>query len=93
MRRLSLTLLAGLLLAVSAHAADKPASSPLAAKACAKGELGGIVTTNKKVGKEYVTTIRGDKHQLRTPESAGEVYQAVSKLKAGDLYCYKDEGS
>ena len=78
---------------MAAHAADKPASAPATAKACAKGELGGIVTANKKVGKEYVTTIRGDKHQLRTPENAGEAYLVVSKLKTGDRYCYKDEGS
>lgn len=91
----SLALFCALGLSV-ANAAPQAASSPAATaakKKCDKGELGGIVATNKKVGKEFVTTIKGDKTPLRTPEAAGDVYSTVSKLQPGELYCYKDEGS
>lgn len=79
----------------AAGASPQAASAPAAAakKKCGKGELGGVVATNKKVGKEFVTTIKGDKTPLRTPEAAGDVYTTVSKLQPGDLYCYKDDGS
>lgn len=62
-------------------------------KTCAKGELGGIVVSNKREGDTYVTVIKGDKVPLRTPKNAGPVFDQVSKLKAGDLYCFPNDGS
>jgi hypothetical protein len=62
-------------------------------KACAKGELGGIVVSNKREGDTYVTLIKDDKVPLRTPKNAGLVFNQVGKLKAGDLYCFPDDGS
>jgi len=62
-------------------------------KVCAKGELGGIVQSNKRDGDTVVTLFKGDKVPLRTPKSAGPVFDQVAKLKAGDLYCFPDDGS
>lgn len=68
-------------------------ASPTAKPVCPKGEIGGIVQSNKEEGNTLVTVFKGDKVPFRTPKDAGEIYEKLSKLKPGDKFCAVDDGS
>lgn len=80
-------------LAATALAWACATASPPAKPICPNGQIGGIIQSNTKVGETLVTLFKGDKVPFRTPKSAGEIYDKLSKLKAGDKLCVVDDGS
>ncbi len=97
----SLAIAAMATLSVGAHSADaaKPAHAASAptAKAktsCAKGELGGVVTSTKMEGETLVVGFKkkADTVRIRKKDDAS-TFDKLTKLKVGDLHCYANDGS
>lgn len=84
-------------MSIGAHAADAAsaaASKPAKHAACAKSELGGVVTSTKMTGETLVIGFKNsaDNFKIRKKDDA-TLFGQFSKLKVGDTHCYKDEGS
>jgi hypothetical protein len=63
-------------------------------RVCKKGEVGGIVASNKKLADgSYRTIYVGDKIPFNTPVDAKDLIAKVAKLKVGDKNCIVDDGS
>ena len=83
---------------VYAHATDASIvpGAPKANRpaACAKGQVGGVVVSNKMAGDTLANKVKGDQAGFRLRQKDDAVaFAKVSKLKAGNLYCVQDDGS
>ena len=83
-------------LSIGAPAADaaNPTPAPTKVAACAKGELGGVVTSTKMQGDTLVLGFKtaADNIRIRKKDDAA-LFDKLSKLKFGDTHCYPNDGS